>query len=545
MTPALELSACMATAWQATPDMALRGAICAGLLVVAGWASARRFFPGKGSFIAMALVMAAWIGLSMAEHAAVEAACKGSLGVLVWGVMLPQPALLAMFLYQYLNSEPHAPSMRVRLLMAAPIGTLVLLAWTNGAHGLFYGPHSTLGPPIAGLPRLRYEWGPLFYVAIAVGYLWMVTALLLVLRGWRHAPPSQRGQRAAFIAMMVVPLVANAFYLGFGVRLLGTDPTSAGFATALVGFAWMVARNRLFAVVPMARERLFADLPDPVFVLDLDGRVVDANSAAQQLIAVPAPIGLPLASWQRLGAGFARLPTPVPEGTVLELADPRAFFEVQQRDIGTRGRRLGTLLQLHDVTDRELAHHEAVRNLAAREVELGRATALQALLREQAMHDPLTGLLNRRALDERWNQEARLGPPRDLTLVLLDIDHFKDINDTFGHAVGDTVLREFGAALRSGLRASDALFRVGGEEFALLMAGAGAAVATERVEALRDLVSRWRLGGLTDPVTFSAGVAEAQPTRATLESLLAAADKALYRAKNAGRDRIEVALVED
>jgi diguanylate cyclase (GGDEF)-like protein len=161
------------------------------------------------------------------------------------------------------------------------------------------------------------------------------------------------------------------------------------------------------------------------------------------------------------------------------------------------------------------------------------------------MRDPLTGLLNRRALQERWTQEARLGPPRGLALVLLDLDRFKDINDTHGHAVGDAVLRDLAAALRSGLRASDALFRVGGEEFALLMPEATVATATERVQALRDLVASWRLGGLQEPVTFSAGVAEAQPTRETLESLFAAADKALYRAKNGGRDRIEVALAED
>jgi diguanylate cyclase (GGDEF)-like protein len=270
---------------------------------------------------------------------------------------------------------------------------------------------------------------------------------------------------------------------------------------------------------------------------------MDANRAARQLVASAAPLGQPLSAWPRLGAVLARHPAPA--GAVLELAGPRAFYEVQRRDLGASGRPIGTLLQLHDVTERELAHHDAVRALAARDVELGRATALQALLREQAMHDPLTGLLNRRALDERWTQEARLGPPRALALVLLDLDRFKDINDTHGHTVGDAVLRDFAAALRSGLRAGDALFRVGGEEFALLMPESSRAIATERVEALRELVASWRLGGLQEPVTFSAGIAEAQPTRVTLDAMLAAADKALYRAKHAGRDRIEVALVED
>src|SRR5882724_5185861 len=114
MIPALDLQACTATAWQATPDMALRFVICAGLVSVAGWAHARRSFPGKGSFVAVVLVMAAWIGLSITEHAAVDAACKGTLGILTWGVTLAQPPLWALFLYQYLNSETRAPSIGAR-----------------------------------------------------------------------------------------------------------------------------------------------------------------------------------------------------------------------------------------------------------------------------------------------------------------------------------------------------------------------------------------------------------------------------------------------
>src|SRR5215470_5276550 len=101
MTPALDLQACAATVWQATPDLTLRIVICAGLLSVAGWASVRRPFPGKEAFVAMVFVMAAWTAFSIAEHAAVDAGCKGTLAVLSWGVMLPQPALWALFLYQY------------------------------------------------------------------------------------------------------------------------------------------------------------------------------------------------------------------------------------------------------------------------------------------------------------------------------------------------------------------------------------------------------------------------------------------------------------
>lgn len=529
--------------------MALRTTVCAGLLVVAGWASARRTFPGKLSFVVMSLTMTAWIALSVIEHAAVDAACKGALGVLSWGVTLWQPALWALFLHRYLNPEHALPSLSSRWLLAAPIVLMWALAWTNGAHGLFYGSHTALGPPIHGLPRLHYEYGPLFYAALGLCYFWLVLAVVLTLRGWRQTLASQRGQWLAFLVMMSVPMAANIAYVGFGVRLYGADPTSTAFAFAAAGFAWLIGHNRVFAVVPVARQRLFIELPDPVFVLDLDRRVIDANQAARALIDGEAPVGRLLAQWPRLGAALEQHQASGRESGVIELAEPRAFYVVQRRRLGQPDRPIGTLVQLHDVTERELAHHDAVRTLAAREGELDRATALQTLLREQALRDPLTGLLNRRALHERYAQEERFDPQRALVLVLLDVDHFKRINDNHGHATGDAVLRDFAAAMRSGLRASDAVFRVGGEEFALLLPETTTAKALQRVESLRERVANWRLGGLHESVTFSAGVAESQVSpqgsRADLESLLAAADKALYRAKQSGRDRVETALAAD
>lgn len=183
MIPALDFQACGASAWQATPDMALRTTVCAGLLVVAGWASARRRFPGKLSFVAMSLVMAAWIALSIIAHAAVEAARKGTVGLLSWGVTLWQPALLALFLHRYLNSEQPLPSPWARWLLAAPVVLMWALAWSDGAHGLFYGSRTALGSPMHGPPRLHYDYGPLFYAAIGLCYFWLSLAIVLTRRG--------------------------------------------------------------------------------------------------------------------------------------------------------------------------------------------------------------------------------------------------------------------------------------------------------------------------------------------------------------------------
>jgi two-component system cell cycle response regulator len=162
-------------------------------------------------------------------------------------------------------------------------------------------------------------------------------------------------------------------------------------------------------------------------------------------------------------------------------------------------------------------------------------------LARQAASDALTGLANRREFDLQWERELarhrRHGTP--LAVVMLDLDHFKAINDEFGHAVGDAVLRETGRVLRDAVRLSDLLARVGGEEFALVITSSDRPGAVATAEKLVGLVARVQVGPMAAPCTISAGVATTFDTPAG--ELLRAADRALYQAKRDGRNRVAVA----
>ncbi|AXK39422.1 sensor domain-containing diguanylate cyclase [Crenobacter cavernae] len=167
-------------------------------------------------------------------------------------------------------------------------------------------------------------------------------------------------------------------------------------------------------------------------------------------------------------------------------------------------------------------------------------------LQRRASTDGLTGVSNRRAFFETARREQarhlRLGQP--FSLLMIDIDHFKQVNDLFGHAAGDRVLKEFSALLCSLMRAEDLFARLGGEEFACLLYGSDAEQAREVAERLCRIVSRTAFilsGGQRVSLTASFGVATAESSRLSLEELYQNADHALYRAKEAGRNRVEVA----
>jgi diguanylate cyclase (GGDEF)-like protein len=171
---------------------------------------------------------------------------------------------------------------------------------------------------------------------------------------------------------------------------------------------------------------------------------------------------------------------------------------------------------------------------------------LQESLRDQAIRDALTGLFNRRYMQESFDRELRRAQRRRVPLgvIMIDIDHFKGFNDTFGHAAGDKLLGEIGALLQHHTRGEDIACRYGGEEFALILLEASPEDTEQRALLLRAEAAQLHVEYGHQPlghITISAGVAMFPDHGASAEALLKAADTALYRAKAAGRDRVMIA----
>ncbi len=218
--------------------------------------------------------------------------------------------------------------------------------------------------------------------------------------------------------------------------------------------------------------------------------------------------------------------------------------EMWLRDLGSRngtfvdGRQLEAK-RLTDGTLLQIGNHTSFRFTV---VSVRQARVLRELF-ESSTRDALTGLYNRRHFDERFKAELAFAKRHrvDLGLIMVDIDHFKNINDNYGHATGDLVLMQTAAVLARQLRIEDLIARIGGEEFAVLLRGIGPPGCSCLAERLRLAVQDLAISaeGLTIKTTISAGCACISETSdATSKSLLQCADERLYTAKHEGRNRV-------
>jgi len=208
----------------------------------------------------------------------------------------------------------------------------------------------------------------------------------------------------------------------------------------------------------------------------------------------------------------------------------------------------GVRVVLQALTVSALALQEAVdksrEELAQTQKQLTEVSTELERTQEQARTDPLTGFLNRRGMEEilirEFARSRRTASP--LSVAILDIDHFKTVNDEHGHDVGDQALVHIAKVARSGVRETDVVCRYGGEEFVVVFPGAAADGARFVVDRMRTLAESTPLavGALKVQIRFSAGVSELTGTDGSIRVLLKRADDALYEAKRAGRNRVVV-----
>ena len=434
------------------------------------------------------------------------------------------------------------PSRQTVVLVCIHPVLLQIVVATDHWHHLFI-PSVVTG---AGLAWLPHSLGPLFWLHTTYCYTvlaWCFVHLALGRR--RAASPLHLRQLNAIVLAGLVPTLANAFTLSRPNADQLPDLTSCFFVVTGSIHYYAVFKLGLLRLLPVARGLVVEHVSDAIYVLDTTGRVIDLNPAGQRLARRLRPdlptelVGLPARRLIPLSAGRRTLTDghhqiEMPDGTIdLDLR----ISDLSDRRAGA----LGRVVVVRDVTQLNSQRRELAAVNDRLVEQLHTIDRLRHTLAEQAVRDELTGLHNRRHLMTQLEADldrARTTGTR-LALILLDIDHFKAVNDGFGHATGDHLLAATAHALAGSVRAGDTVARYGGEEFVVLLPDSSLEQGLATAEELRRrcaavLVASHRG---TISTTVSAGVAAFPHCGWTASALLQAADEAHYVAKAAGRDR--------
>jgi len=352
----------------------------------------------------------------------------------------------------------------------------------------------------------------------------MAASLYMIIREMRRAAGVYRRQLKILAFSMVLASIVDILYV------LGISPiedfnfTSITFTISGILLSLNILGNQFFDLIPLAYDAAVNVMHVGLIVLDVKDRLAYINPAAETIIGVAGEEAIGKAGDEILGE-IGDLPSDPSTGSV-EISIYREGCEaVYQRQVSglfdRQEKQIGQVITLNDVTER-VELHRKIEHLSAT--------------------DPLTTAYNRRAFTTYSEQEIARAYryQRNLSILLLDVDNFKEINDLFGHQRGDDILIEIVRTMSKTVRSTDMIFRFGGDEFVLLLVETDGAEAGKTAERIRAELEEIPVGiheGVKINVSISVGVTslEAEDSHS---SMLQRVDRALYQAKDAGKNRV-------
>ena len=492
--------------------------------IMAVQALRRRHVPGAAAFSAMMLAGAFWCAAYGGELLATTLAAKEMWAQVAYvGIVVVPPSWLV-FCLRYTGRLHGRRRIALSLLYVVPALTVALVFLSPNA-GLVWS--SVRMVSLGTVDILVVTHGSWFWAHTAYSYVCLLTGSALLLSTVLREVRPLTGQGVTMVLAVALPWFANVVTLMFVQPLTGLDLTPPAIVLSGALVALGLSRYGVLHVfpgmVPVARDAVMQGMRDGVLVVGRNGVILNANRAAERLLDVE-PSRL---AGHSVADFIADLPTPgaaaAETGALhreysFETALPGTdsddrFVEVVVSRLGSNPAAPGVVMVMRDVTERRMLEDE---------------------LKHRALHDELTALPNRALLREQLKTISALQrrDGRPIALLMLDLDRFKEINDTFGHAAGDRVLCTMAERLCEGLRDSDLVARLGGDEFAIVLPGCDPDQAVAMATALRK-----RVAGLQTvqhrqvSVGTSIGIAVGPDDGADEGTLMQHADVALYLAK--------------
>lgn len=514
-------------------------AILAAAVLLLAWP--RRKAPGGIYFIYHLIALMIWVICLLFEAASIEQNTK-----ILWsqisyiGVVTVAPFFFC-FVLAYTNQSELKANFIISLFV--PPILVLIAAFTNSYHHLLW-PSFTWGSPEYNI--LIYGHGFVYYVNIIYIYSLIFFGVIQLVRKITTSKPPFRSQLVVILIGIFFPILSGMLYTLRIDPVPGMDISAFGFLITNLLLVLGFTRYQLLDLVPVAHDVLISRFQDGMIVVDWQNRIVEINDHASKLIRLDQTnvLGKKL---EGVIAWHLNLEEMSRSKSLTEFKvgnEANEFIDLQVSSLNpVSDTPPGYLLVLRDISDQkaaELSLQKANRELMDQIHEINR---LQKLLEDQATHDTLTGLYNRRLMDEilssQLAQSERSGTP--LSIIVLDIDHFKEINDSFGHQIGDEFLKEYGKSIRSTIRKGDFACRLGGDEFLIAFPNMEISQALKKANDLRLLLHNIVISYEKTLVrtTCSLGVASFPQHGATIAQVINAADQALYSAKEKGRNLAE------
>jgi diguanylate cyclase (GGDEF)-like protein len=454
--------------------------------------------------------------------------------VLIWirleylGITAIAPTLLA-FAFKYTGRVRRFRIPLVFALLAIPIVTFVMVQTFN-YHSLFYiNPHLDQSGPF---PVLAFGRGFFYWLHVVNITLAILISNLLFLVMWIRSNRVYRKRIAYIFIGSLFPTLGFFLYLT-RIWSMNLDITALMLPISAIFIYYGLTKHDLFELIPVARDRLFEILPDGVLVFDSNLRLADFNSAAKEYLklnesAIGKNAADVLADWPKLIRALSKGNKTICSIEILTSVNDgkrwvRADFQNIDQDSEEH---YGQMILLHDISESRLAEDK---------------------LKLLASTDYLTGLWNRRYFTESVERELKRADrySRIFSLIMMDLDNFKQVNDNFGHSCGDQVLIRLAGILKERLREVDTVARLGGEEFAILLPDTDAKPAYNLAEELRETIAAAKITVDDQEVNFtvSVGVSTCHRDLKDVDRLLQEVDRALYKAKERGRNCTVVSTV--
>lgn len=425
------------------------------------------------------------------------------------------------FSYRFQYNRP-VPIRTSIIFMCIPVLTL-FFSVTNEYHNLIYTNVSTFeynGYLLADLSK-----GPWYFVNVAYAYAIQIFGMIVFYKAWHRDGARLRVQSKLMFFGSIWPMFVNLIYI-LGLSPAKLDLTPFGLSFSAIFFYIAIFKYGFLNMKEIVRDITFFEISEGIIVIDNKNRLLDFNEASKNIFdwADSDNIGICISEFQ--------------EGR--QILDHKGnMFEIEINDNGTEKNYQFRKTILND------KNHIIGAVYFIQDITIQKE--MMQKLNDIASYDSLTCIFNRRRLMEEAEKELlrskRYG--HNISILMIDIDHFKRVNDRFGHQAGDEVLKSLANECRVRLRKTDIIGRYGGEEFLIILTETDAEEAFLVAENIRNSVNDMKIesnGGLIQ-VTISIGIKSAvinEKEEYSIDTLISCADNALYISKNIGRNKTSI-----